>query len=303
MVIGAKRRFRWKKVQVLLTFFAVWCEATRSSVCVRKLPGTAFSSMWPWMEYSASTEDLFLVIRRSWHFWGWKLMSHCLSHCWSASKSDCRSAASWWVWISLYMRQSSANNLVLDERTHLGRSCMYIRNNRGPRTVPWGTPDVTGLVSDDFPSRMTVCSRCDRNYAIHPRVFPVIPIASSLSNRRLWATLSNAFAKSSRMASVWVLPSSHLQRGGAAIHTSASFWSRVGHFQDVVKIQVPHDLGANNILHNFGTYRGQRHWSVVGGSGMVTLFANGDYVGFPPLLGDGGLPIGGPEYGCQDGCD
>ena len=53
----------------------------------------------------------------------------------------------------MYMRQSSANNLVLDERTHLGRSFMYTRNKRGPRTVTWATPDVTGLVSDDFPSR------------------------------------------------------------------------------------------------------------------------------------------------------
>ena len=80
------------------------------------------------------------------------------------------------------MRQSSANNLVFDERMHLGRSFMYTRNNRGPRTVPWDTPDMTGLVSDDCPSRMTVCSRCDRNDAIHPKVFPVIQIASSLSN-------------------------------------------------------------------------------------------------------------------------
>ena len=112
----------------------------------------------------------------------------------------------------MYMRQSSANNLVLDERTHLGRSFMYTRNKRGPRTVLWGTPHVIGLVSDDFPSRMTVCSRCDRNDAIHPRVFPAIPIASSLSNRCLWATLSNAFTKSSRTVSVWVLPSSDFKK-------------------------------------------------------------------------------------------
>ena len=100
------------------------------------------------------------------------------------------------------MRQSSANNLVLDERMHLGRLFMYTRNKSGPRTVPWGTPDVT----DDSPSTMTVCSRCDRNDAIHP------------CNRRLWATLSNAFAKSSRMASVsgcfhLATSRSRLQRG------------------------------------------------------------------------------------------
>ena len=29
----------------------------------------------------------------------------------------------------------------------------------GPRTVPWGKPDVTGMVSDFSPSRTTDCVR------------------------------------------------------------------------------------------------------------------------------------------------
>ena len=31
---------------------------------------------------------------------------------------------------------------------------------------------------------------------------------------------------------------------------------------------------------------------------MVTLFENGDYVGFPALLGDDNVLIGGPGYDC-----
>ena len=70
---------------------------------------------------------------------------------------------------------------MVDEFTQFGRSLIYIyiRNSSGPRTVPWGTPDVTGLESDDIPSKTTVCSRSVRKDEIHPRVVPVTPIASS----------------------------------------------------------------------------------------------------------------------------
>ena len=63
------------------------------------------------------------------------------------------------------MRQSSANSRVWDEVTHWGKSFKYTRNNNGPSTVPWGTPDVTGLVSDELPSRTTVWSRWERKVA------------------------------------------------------------------------------------------------------------------------------------------
>ena len=32
---------------------------------------------------------------------------------------------------------------------------MYTKNMRGPNTVPCGTPDLTGVVSDDSPSTIT----------------------------------------------------------------------------------------------------------------------------------------------------
>jgi hypothetical protein len=42
--------------------------------------------------------------------------------------------------ISLYSRQSSAKSLTVDF-TDCGKSLMWHRNNKGPRTVPWGMPD------------------------------------------------------------------------------------------------------------------------------------------------------------------
>ena len=91
---------------------------------------------------------------------------------------------------------------MVDELPQFGRSLICIRNRSGPRTVPWGTPDVTGLASDDIPSKKTVCSRSVMNDEIHHRVVPVTPIDSSFFSRCVCATLSNAFEKSNKMASV-----------------------------------------------------------------------------------------------------
>ena len=92
--------------------------------------------------------------------------------------------------------------MMVDEFTQFGRSLIYIRNRSGPRTVPWGTHDVTGLASGDIPSKTTVCSLSVRKDEIHPRVVPITPIASRFFSRCLCATLSNAFEKSNKMASV-----------------------------------------------------------------------------------------------------
>ena len=39
---------------------------------------------------------------------------------------------------------SSAKRNKSDLDTQLGRSLMYTINRRGPRILPWGTPDKTG---------------------------------------------------------------------------------------------------------------------------------------------------------------
>ena len=67
--------------------------------------------------------------------------------------------------ISLCRWTSSANSRVWDEVTHWGKSFKYTTNNNGPSTVPWGMPDVTGLVSDELPSRTTVWASWERKVA------------------------------------------------------------------------------------------------------------------------------------------
>ena len=68
------------------------------------------------------------------------------------------------------MMQSSANSLVLEWVTFSGRSLMKARNNRGPSTVPWGTPELTGACADDYPFRTTHWCLSARKWEIHIRL-------------------------------------------------------------------------------------------------------------------------------------
>jgi hypothetical protein len=71
-----------------------------------------------------------------------------------------------YIQVVLYLICSSANSLVVDV-TDSGKSLMYRRNRSGPRTVPWGTPDVTGDLPDFIPSHTTSWVLYWRKLAIH----------------------------------------------------------------------------------------------------------------------------------------
>ena len=61
--------------------------------------------------------------------------------------SCCNECVSAKVSIFRYNALSSANSLILEVRL-FSMSLMYRRNRSEPRTVPWGTPDVTVCVSE-----------------------------------------------------------------------------------------------------------------------------------------------------------
>ena len=48
-------------------------------------------------------------------------------------------------------------SLALECLTILGRSLIYVNKRRGPRTVPWGTPDRTAAEDDSVLSRAKCC--------------------------------------------------------------------------------------------------------------------------------------------------
>jgi hypothetical protein len=89
-------------------------------------------------------------------------------------RSSWRDVVSSLVLMCRYRRQSSANNLAV-LFTLLGRSLMYIKYSSGPGTVPWGTPEVTGAVSDATPSTITLWVRPVRKLLIQFKVGPRTP--------------------------------------------------------------------------------------------------------------------------------
>ena len=90
---------------------------------------------------------------------------------------------------------SSANIFML-HFTISGMSFTLKRNRTRPRTLPWGTPLLTGPQFDRYPSTSTLWALPLRKSLIHPKRLPRIPQELNLSSRLSWGTLSNAFAKS-----------------------------------------------------------------------------------------------------------
>ena len=76
------------------------------------------------------------------HLVALKRMPHVSPHSSSADRSRCSRTWSASERMGRYTRQSSANSRTC-ESTTLGRSFMWSRNNSGPRTVPWDTPEST----------------------------------------------------------------------------------------------------------------------------------------------------------------
>ena len=66
----------------------------------------------------------------------------------------------------IYIIVSSAKSRTL-LLTELGRSFIYARKRHGPNTDPWGTPDITGKVSDVHPSIRTFWVRHCKKELIH----------------------------------------------------------------------------------------------------------------------------------------
>ena len=75
-------------------------------------------------------------------------------------------------------------------------SSMNNKNNRGPSTDPWGTPDNTGSQLENEPLIMILWNRIIRKYFSHHRRSPLIPKHSSFNNKWECGTESKAFARS-----------------------------------------------------------------------------------------------------------
>ena len=141
---------------------------TATSMClfqVRFFLALVTPSWTQWRWYSESTGLCLLVIWRTSHFDGLKSMFYFLSHSSSADRSAWSAAVSSGDATGQCSRVLSAKRPV-SEDTHSGRSLMYTRKSRGPKTLPCWTPDRTGALSEFTPSTTALWCRSGRVWGV-----------------------------------------------------------------------------------------------------------------------------------------
>ena len=79
---------------------------------------------------------------------------------------------------------------------------MYRRNNKGPRMVPCGVPEVTRDQTEQDPLTTTRCFRPTRKCLSQSSREPSMPLLFNFKSSRSWGTLSKALARSRKMTSV-----------------------------------------------------------------------------------------------------
>ena len=94
-------------------------------------------------------------------------MLHVLLHWTNLSRSRCKRWQSDRDLTSQYSKQSSAKSRMGEDMS-VTMSFMNTKNNNGPSTVSWGTPDNTGTSCDVNPSTTTVWVWLLRNDSTQP---------------------------------------------------------------------------------------------------------------------------------------
>ena len=82
-------------------------------------------------------------------------------------------------WTTEKIEVSSAKSLAVDDR-FLDKSLIYTKNNRGPKTDPWGTPASAGYHEDDWPFNKALWNLFDKKLSMHFSGSPDIPKDCSL---------------------------------------------------------------------------------------------------------------------------
>ena len=88
---------------------------------------------------------------------------------------------------------SAKREIVLPGEIWSTTSLMKIKNNRGPKTDPCGTPEMTGKEGDWSPAMTTTCELHVKYLWIHCTICGSTSISTSHCSKMLWETLSMLF--------------------------------------------------------------------------------------------------------------
>ena len=80
-----------------------------------------------------------------------------------------------------------------------------MRNKRGPKMDPCGTPDNISIEEEKVELILTHCLRPDKYEDSQHNILPLTPICSSLLIKILWSKVSKAFERSKK-TEIEILP-------------------------------------------------------------------------------------------------
>ena len=183
---------------ILRAFFlaVVTCSDADSLVFTFTPKSFSFSictNLCPPISYAVSYLALPMCITL--HLLKLNFICHVSDHSTSLSRSAWRTSWSCFPSIILKTFRSSANfKTVLFTSSSI--EFMNIKNSKGPRTDPCGTPLSTSFHPDLVPFRRTLCWRPESQFSIQCNILVLIPCHFSCKHNLLWGTLSNALLKS-----------------------------------------------------------------------------------------------------------
>ena len=126
-----------------------------------------------------------LVIDKCSHLLKLNSICHKQAHLSKVAKSSCKSLQSFIERIVVYRVIYHQHRAAAVQKIELGISFMYKRNNRGPKTVPCGTPERTGQETLCCPSSRTFCVLLHKKSLIHNEIISDIAFYEELG-QKLW---------------------------------------------------------------------------------------------------------------------
>ena len=109
------------------------------------------------------------------------------------SRSSLRLLTEVLVSLTTENREMSSENSLHSLLRPSDKSLIYIKNNKGPRIHPWGTPALTSAQEEHWPFKTTVCFLLRIKSRKMFMTSPLIPFWRSLKIRPSCYTLSKAF--------------------------------------------------------------------------------------------------------------